>query len=104
MILVDTSVWIGHLRHGNKELTKFLNTGQALTHRFVIGELALVNLQNRNTILSALQNLPQVTVASIEARCSRAGAKPEIPSHRAMGHYQTPSFLSVKKTVCEIVF
>jgi predicted nucleic acid-binding protein len=47
-------------------LTKFLNTGQALTHRFVIDELALVNLQNRNTILSALQNLPQVTVASNE--------------------------------------
>jgi predicted nucleic acid-binding protein len=64
MILVDTSVWIDHLRSGNVELTKLLNAGQVLTHRFVIGELALGSLQNRNNVLSALQNLPQVTIAS----------------------------------------
>jgi predicted nucleic acid-binding protein len=64
MILVDTSVWIDHLRSGDVELTKLLNTGQVLTHRFVIGELALGSLQNRNNVLSALQNLPQVTIAS----------------------------------------
>lgn len=66
MILVDTSVWIDHLRHGDVELAKLLNAGQVLTHRFVIGELALGNLQNRNIVLSALQNLPPVTVASDE--------------------------------------
>lgn len=64
MILVDTSVWIDHLRHGDVELMKLLNAGQVLTHRSVIGELALGSLQNRNVVLSALQNLPQVTVAS----------------------------------------
>ena len=64
MILVDTSVWIDHLRHGDVELTRFLNAGQVLTHRFVIGELALGNLQNRNVVLSTLRNLPQVTAAS----------------------------------------
>jgi predicted nucleic acid-binding protein len=64
MILVDTSVWIDHLRHGDVELTRLLNTCQVLTHRLVIGELALGNLQNRNIVLSTLQNLPQVTVAS----------------------------------------
>lgn len=66
MILVDTSVWIDHLRYGDVELTRLLNTGQVLTHRFVIGELALGSLQNRNIVLSALQNLPQVTIASDE--------------------------------------
>jgi len=66
MILVDTSVWIDHLRHGDEELTRLLNAGRVLTHRFVIGELALGNLQNRNIVLSALQNLPQVTAASDE--------------------------------------
>lgn len=66
MILVDTSVWIDHLRHGNVELTRLLNTGQVLIHRFVIGELALGSLQNRNIVLSTLQNLPQSTVASDE--------------------------------------
>ena len=66
MILADTSVWIDHLRHGDVELTRFLNTGQVLTHRLVIGELALGGLQNRNIVLGTLQNLPQVTVASDE--------------------------------------
>ena len=64
MILVDTSVWIDHLRHGDVELARQLNAGQVLTHRFVIGELALGSLQNRNIVLSTLQDLPQVTTAS----------------------------------------
>lgn len=64
MILVDISVWVDHLRHGDVELTRFLNAGQVLTHRFVIGEMALGGLQNRNIVLSTLRNLPQVTVAS----------------------------------------
>ena len=66
MILVDPSVWIDHLRFGDVELTRLLNTGQVLTHQFVIGELALGSLQNRNIVLTTLQNLPQATVASDE--------------------------------------
>lgn len=66
MILVDTSVWIDHFRQGDAELIKLLNTGQAMIHRFVIGELALGNIQNRKTILNTLQNLPQATIASDE--------------------------------------
>lgn len=66
MILVDTSVWIDHFRHVDVELTRLLNTGQVLIHRFVIGELALGNLRNRNIVLNALQSLPQVTSASDE--------------------------------------
>jgi predicted nucleic acid-binding protein len=66
MILVDTSVWIDHFRQGDVELTRLLNTGQVLTHRFVIGELALGNIQNRNFLISTLQNLPQTTAASDE--------------------------------------
>ena len=66
MILVDTSVWIDHLRQGDVELTRLLNTGQVLGHPFVTGELALGNLQQRDTILSALDGLPQASVASDE--------------------------------------
>ena len=64
MILVDTSVWVDHLRQGDAELANLLNTGQVLTHRHVIGELALGSLQNRNMILGTLQNLPQIAIAS----------------------------------------
>jgi predicted nucleic acid-binding protein len=64
MILVDTSVWIDHLRRENAILTELLNQGRILTHPFVIGELALGNLKNRDTVLHALQLLPQANVAN----------------------------------------
>lgn len=64
MILVDTSVWVGHLRSGNKVLTELLDAGQILTHPFVIGEIALGNLRDRDLILGLLDCLPRATTAS----------------------------------------
>ncbi len=66
MILVDTSVWIDHLRQGDAALKALLNTGQVLAHPFVVGELALSNLQKRDVILNALLDLPQAGVATEE--------------------------------------
>ena len=64
MILVDTSVWIEHLRRSDEVLVQLLASGQVLVHPFVIGELALGNLQNRRAVLGALQDLPQAPVAT----------------------------------------
>ncbi|PKO89781.1 MAG: VapC toxin family PIN domain ribonuclease [Betaproteobacteria bacterium HGW-Betaproteobacteria-12] len=64
MILVDTSIWIDHLRQRDERLSKLLDQGQVLAHPFVVGELALGNLQNRAVILDALQDLPQAPVAT----------------------------------------
>lgn len=64
MILVDTSVWVGHFQKGSPELAQGLNRGQVLMHPFVLGELSLGNLQQRAQILDALQNLPYATVAT----------------------------------------
>jgi predicted nucleic acid-binding protein len=64
MILVDTSVWVEHLRFGNAALVHLLESGQVLTHPFVIGELALGSLSQRAIILNALHGLPQTLVAS----------------------------------------
>ena len=64
MILVDTSIWIDHLRHTNERLTLLLDTGHVLAHPFVIGELALGGLQNRDAVLSALKGMPQTLVAT----------------------------------------
>ena len=70
MILVDTSIWIDHLRQGDDTLVALLAKGQALVHPFVTGELALGNLRHRDNILDALQNLPQADVATeIEVLC-----------------------------------
>ena len=64
MILVDTSVWVHHLRSADEALIDRLDTGQVLGHPFVVGELALGNLRQRDLVLSALQDLPQAIVAT----------------------------------------
>jgi predicted nucleic acid-binding protein len=64
MILVDTSVWIDHLRGGEAELVTALESEQVLLRPFVIGELACGNLKNREEVLSLLQELPKATVAT----------------------------------------
>ena len=63
MVLVDTSVWIDHLRSNEPELVKLLESNRVLGHPFVRGELALGNLSKRQMILKALDNLPQTPVA-----------------------------------------
>ena len=64
MILVDTSVWVEHLRHGVPRLAALLQEGEVLIHPWVIGELACGNLRNRQQVLDLLQGLPMATVAS----------------------------------------
>jgi len=66
MILVDTSVWIDHLRSGDERLADLLNRSQIVIHPFVIGELACGNLRKRDEVLRLLNDLPQAVVASQE--------------------------------------
>jgi predicted nucleic acid-binding protein len=63
MILVDTSVWIGHLRMGSERLKSLLYNEQVLCHPFVIGELACGTLHNRQEILSTWRALPEARIA-----------------------------------------
>jgi predicted nucleic acid-binding protein len=63
MILVDTSIWVEHLRSGSEELASLLKKAEVLTHPFVIGELCLGNLKNRREIVSLLQELPIASLA-----------------------------------------
>jgi hypothetical protein len=66
MILVDTSIWVDHLRQGNSRLKTLLGAGQVLIHPFVVGELALGNLRQRNAVLSSLRDLPHAISAGNE--------------------------------------
>jgi len=63
-MLVDTSVWVDHLRRRNATLVGLLEQAQVWTHAFVVGELACGNLAQRNKVLSALTALPHAPVAS----------------------------------------
>jgi predicted nucleic acid-binding protein len=66
MVLVDTSVWIDHLRRGDPLLRRLLDEAQVLAHPFVIGELACGNLKDRARILSLLRQLPSAPTATHE--------------------------------------
>jgi predicted nucleic acid-binding protein len=65
LILADTSIWIDHLRAGNKELEKRLNQGDIVIHPLIIAELALGSLKERIKTLSLLDFLPQARVAQL---------------------------------------
>ena len=63
MILVDTSVWVDHLRRGDSALVDLLERSVVAMHPFVAGEIACGSLRDRNSILELLQDLPAAEVA-----------------------------------------
>ena len=63
MVLVDTSVWVEHLRRRHAELEALLFAGKVVTHPFVIGELACGHIKNREEIFSLLRALPSAIEA-----------------------------------------
>jgi len=63
LILVDTSVWVDHLRSGDPGLVDLLERAAVVMHPFVVGEIACGNLRDRDSILELLQDLPAAVVA-----------------------------------------
>ena len=66
MILVDTSVWVDHLRRADAALADLLERGQVLMHPFVVGEIACGSLASRHPTLALLQELPPAEVAEAD--------------------------------------
>jgi predicted nucleic acid-binding protein len=66
VILVDTSVWIDHLRKSEAKLKKLLENDEVVTHPFVRLELALGSIANREKVLGDLALLPQVPIAQVD--------------------------------------
>jgi predicted nucleic acid-binding protein len=79
MILVDTSIWVDHLRRGDPTLAALLQNGQVLGHPAVAGEFGLGMLANRDELLGLLANLPQAVPAT------HAEAMTFITQHRLFG-------------------
>lgn len=79
MIIVDSSVWIDHLDHGDALMTRLLEADEVLVHPFVMGEIACGNLPNRSTVLEEMGNLYAPVVAQ------HAEALSVIEQHRLMG-------------------
>ncbi|MGD8665687.1 MAG: PIN domain-containing protein [Desulfobacterales bacterium] len=66
MVLVDTSIWVTHLRHGHRQLENLLMDAEVMCHPFIIGELACGNLKNRVEILSLLRALPSAPTVDFD--------------------------------------
>jgi predicted nucleic acid-binding protein len=64
MILVDTAVWIDHLRHGDELLSQLLIQEHVLMHPMILGELACGHLKNREELLKLWSRLPKATEAT----------------------------------------
>ena len=64
MILVDTSIWVDHLRRADARLADALQAQRVFVHPLITGELACGFLRNRGEILGLLQRMPQAPEAS----------------------------------------
>ena len=80
MILVDTSVWVDHMRSSEAELIAQLNAGNVLVHPMVIGELACGTMRDRYKKLSEWLSLPRIDVLRNEEVLAL------IESHGLMGN------------------
>lgn len=76
MILVDTSVWVDHLRTGAPVLAAALDGSQVLMHSFVAGELACGTLKHRRKVLQLLAMLPRAPSATDAEALALSNARP----------------------------
>ena len=65
-MLVDTSIWVEHLRHSQLGLVSLLHRAEVHCHPFILGELACGSITNRSEILQLLRRLPSVQVVDNE--------------------------------------
>src|ERR1700678_2455099 len=66
MILVDTSIWVDHLRKGDLAMQRLLDQANVLCHPSIVGELAMGELHPRQAILQTLCEFPTATIADDE--------------------------------------
>lgn len=62
MILADTSIWIDHLRARNPLMDQLVSDAGLFMHPFVLGELALGSLNQRQALLHEWGKLPLLAV------------------------------------------
>lgn len=64
MILLDSSVWVDHLRRPIDLINDLSDNEEILTHPYVVGEVMLGSIKDRNVILRHFLRLPMATTAT----------------------------------------
>lgn len=64
-VLVDTSVWVDHFRHGNDALADLLELDLVMVHPLVLGEIACGTPPSRVQTLNDLDRLQWTQQASV---------------------------------------
>ncbi|MDX9959200.1 MAG: type II toxin-antitoxin system VapC family toxin [Spirochaetia bacterium] len=100
MILVDTSVWVDHLRSSDEALSSLLEEGMVACHPWILGELALGSIKNRSEFLHMLELLPQVDVT--EQRKVLAFIERHRLYQRGLGWVDTQILVSAASWPCRI--
>ena len=94
MIVVDTSIWIDHVRGKETHLSNLLGQGKITIHPFVLGELLLNGLSKFSDLASDIDDLPEAPVASsAEVAAFIAWAK---LAGKGIGYVDTHLLLSAK--------
>ncbi|CAM3080892.1 type II toxin-antitoxin system VapC family toxin [Methylobacterium mesophilicum] len=79
MIIIDTNIWIDHLAAADPSVTAILTEMSQRVHPFVIGELALGSVRDRERIIATLEDMPSADVAAHD------GVMPLIAEHALHG-------------------
>lgn len=66
MILIDTSIWIDHIRSPDAIVSQLLADRTVITHAYVIGEIAVGQIRTRIDVLSSLKLLPAARLATTD--------------------------------------
>ena len=60
MIIVDTAVWIDHLARRDDWLAFLIEDDRVLVHPYVVGEIMLGTIAQREIVVARLGKLPQI--------------------------------------------
>lgn len=65
LILIDTNIWVDHFQRTNRQVLALLDAERVAMHPYIVAELALGGLRDRDLTLASLELLPELPVAEL---------------------------------------
>jgi predicted nucleic acid-binding protein len=64
-VLIDTNIWVDHFQQTSTHVSALLDAGRVAMHPYIVAELALGGLRDRELTLASLELLPELPVAEL---------------------------------------